>query len=79
MDLEGLTEKQRVAWQELEEEQRAFVAEKEPIWRRAHEIAAENPGLDVGDIYHVLATWDESPSRRLERSLRRAQLFSRAR
>lgn len=79
MDLKALTPKERESFQQLEEEQRAFVAEKEPLWRRAHEITAENPAVDVGDVYHVLVTWNETPSSRLERSLRRARLFSRAR
>ena len=79
MDLEALTPEERESFQRLDEEQRAFVAEKEPLWRRAHEIAAENPRVDVGDVYHVLVTWNETPSCRLERSLRRGRLFSRAR
>jgi hypothetical protein len=49
------------------------------VWRRAHEIAAAHPGVDVGDVYHVLVSWQQTPTERLGRSLRRARLFARAR
>lgn len=52
---------------------------REPLWRRAHEIAARNPGVDAGDVFHVLTTWDETPTERLKRALRRGRLLARTR
>src|SRR5678816_2511062 len=54
MSVAHLSPDERVRWEHLTDEQRAFVGEKEPLWRRAHEIAAENPGIDASDVYHVL-------------------------
>ena len=74
-----LTPEERRRWDQLDAEQRAFVTEREPLWRRAHEIAAKNPSVDVGDIYHVLVSLRETPTQRLARSLRRGRLLARAR
>jgi hypothetical protein len=79
VDVASLTPEERQRWEQLAPEQRTFVAEKEPLWRRAHEIADANPGVDVSDVYHALATWHETPSERLRRALRRARLLTRAR
>lgn len=79
VNVNALTPEERERWAELAPEQRAFVTEREPLWRRAHEIAANHPGVDVSDVYHVLVTWHETPSQRLQRSLRRARLLARAR
>jgi hypothetical protein len=74
--MEWLTADERERWNKLAPEQRAFVIAREPLWRRAHQIAANNPGLDASDVYHVLASWNETPSERLRRSLRRARLLA---
>lgn len=79
MTIASLTPDERERWEQLSGQQRAFVREKEPLWRRAHEIAAQNPGVDVSDVYHALVTWHETPSQRLEGSLRRGKLLARAR
>jgi hypothetical protein len=77
--LTGMTPEERERWEELAPEQRALLVEREPLWRRAHEIAAANPGVDVSDVFHALATWHQTPTERLRRSLRRARLFARTR
>lgn len=77
MDVERLTSEERARWEQLDPEQRAFVANQEPLWRRAHEIASEHPGVDPSDVFHVLATWDDTPTERLRRAFRRARLFAR--
>jgi hypothetical protein len=73
-----LTPDERQRWEQLDPEQRAFVTDREPLWRRAHEIAAKNPSVDVGDIYHVLVSLQETPTQRLARSFRRGRLLARA-
>ncbi|HEV3191702.1 MAG TPA: hypothetical protein VGY54_14430 [Polyangiaceae bacterium] len=62
---------------ELAPEDRAWVMQNESRWTRAHQIAAKHPGLDVGDIYHVLCTFHETPAQRLRRSLAHARLRPR--
>ena len=74
-----MTQDERARWDCLSPEQQAFVLSQEPLWRRAHEIASRNAGVDVSDVYHVLATWHETPTQRLGRAFRRGQLLSRAR
>lgn len=74
-----MTAEERERWERLTAEQRAFVVAEEPLWRRAHEIAARHAGMDPGDVFHVLASWHETPTQRLGRALRRARLFARAR
>lgn len=66
-------------WEQLSAEQRAFVTDREPLWRRAYEIAAQSPGVDVGDVYHVLVSWNQTPTQRLGKALRRGRLLARAR
>lgn len=44
----SLSPDERERWEHLSEEQRAFVREREPLWRCAHEIAAQSPGTDGG-------------------------------
>jgi len=67
----------RVRMSDLAPEERAWIEANEARWRRAHEIAARNPSLDAGDVYHVLATWHETPTQRVRRSLAHARLRSR--
>jgi hypothetical protein len=64
---------------DLSPEERDWVVANEARWRRAHAIAAQNPGLDPGDIYHVLCTYHETPTERLRRSLSHARLRPRTR
>jgi hypothetical protein len=64
---------------DLSPEERAWAVANEQRWRRAHDIAAKNPGIDPGDIYHVLCTYYETPSERVRRSLAHARLRSRTR
>jgi hypothetical protein len=79
MDVGQWTPDERERWERLTPEQRDFVAAKEPLWRRAHDIAARHSGVDVNDVYHVLAAWHETPSERLARALRRAHIGPRTR
>jgi hypothetical protein len=64
---------------DLAPNERAWVLESEARWRRAHRIAGKYPGLDVGDIYHVLSTLHETPSQRVRRSLAHDRLRPRTR
>ena len=57
----------------LTNEQREWVVESEALWREAHAIAAANPGLDAGDVYHSLRCLELSPSQRLGRGLNRVR------
>ena len=74
-----MSPEERERWEQLSAEERAFVSAKEPLWRRAHEIAAQSAGVDVSDVYHVLVTWNQTPAERLGRALRRGRLLARAR
>ena len=47
----------------------AWAEKVEPLWRRAHRIVAENPALDVSDVFHVLRKQERTPSERLRRAL----------
>jgi hypothetical protein len=59
----------------LTPEERAWVVRDEKLWRRAHEIASRNPGVDAGGIYHVLRNLEKTPSERLRAALRHGRLF----
>jgi hypothetical protein len=63
----------------LTEEQCAWALRSEAMWRRAHEIASEEPGVDVGDVYHALQCLDLTPTERLRRGLARGNLRAYAR
>lgn len=63
----------------LTEEQRAWALRSEAMWRRAHELASEEPGVDVGDVYHALQCLDLTPTERLRRGLARGNLRAYAR
>ena len=69
--LETLTPEERARFEQLDPAQQAYVERCEPLWRRAHEIARKNPGVDASDVFHVLYTWNDTPSQRLKRSLER--------
>lgn len=77
MDVERLTSEERQRWEQLTPEERAFVLEREPLWRRAHEIAERHPGVDVSDVFHALSAWHETPTERLKRAFRRGRLIPR--
>ena len=53
----------------LTPEQRAWLDKIEPLWARAHRIAARNPGVDVSDVFHVLRNLQRPPAERLRRAL----------
>jgi len=59
----------------LTPEQRAWVVRDEKRWRRAHEIAQANPGLDVSGVYHVLRNLEKTPTQRLRAALHHGRLF----
>jgi hypothetical protein len=67
------------ALSDLTEEQRAWALHSEALWRRAHEIAHSNPGIDPGDVYHALRCLERSPAERLRRGLGRGRLRAYAR
>jgi hypothetical protein len=55
------------------DEQRDWLLHSAALWREAHAIAAANPGVDVGDVYHSLRCLELSPSQRLARGLTRVR------
>jgi hypothetical protein len=63
----------------LSPEHRSWVLHDNELWRRAYEIAAKNPGVDVSGIHHVLRNLEKTPSERLRdaleigRAIRRSQ------
>src|SRR5262245_18495525 len=57
----------------LTEAEHAWFLHREELWRRAHVIAADHPGLDPGDVYHALRALELTPSERLRRGLTRVQ------
>ena len=58
---------------QLTEQQRDWVLHSEALWIEAHAIAAANPGVDVGDVYHSLRCLELPPSQRLGRGLTRVR------
>jgi len=64
---------------ELTDDERAWLEADERLWRRAHAIAAQHPGMDVSGIYHVLCNLRRSPEERLRRSLAFGRLGADAR
>ena len=64
---------------DLTADERAWVEANERLWRRAHAIVTKHVQLDVGDVYHVLATLHETPTQRVRRSLRHGRLRPRSR
>lgn len=59
--------------QSLTQDQRTWILNSEALWREAHGIAAANPDLDPGDVYHALRCLDLSPAERLHRGLTRVR------
>ncbi len=60
---------------ELTDEQRAWLVQDERRWRRAHEIAGRQEGLDIGGIYRVLRNLEKTPAQRLHTALDHGRLF----
>lgn len=57
----------------LTQDQQAWVRHSEALWREAHAIAAANPGMDPGDVYHALRSLELTPAERLSRGLTRVR------
>jgi hypothetical protein len=62
------------AFQGLSEAQRIWLLYSESLWRIAHEIAAREPHLDPGDVYHALRSLELPPAERLAKGLSRGRL-----
>ena len=60
----------------LTDEEQAWILRDEECWRRAHEIAAAHPGVDVGGVYRVLRNLEKTPTERLRNALTHGRLFS---
>jgi hypothetical protein len=54
--------------------ERAWLVNDEERWRRARAIAACHPGMDAGDVYHVLRNLEKTPSERLRAALHHGRL-----
>lgn len=63
----------------LDADQRAWLLERDHLWRRAHEVVGEHPHLDVSDVYHALRNLKLAPAERLKRGLSRGRLGARRR
>jgi hypothetical protein len=63
----------------LTEAQQAWAVRSEAMWRRAHAVVAEHPGLDPSDIYHALRCLELTPSQRLAAGLHRGRLRAHSR
>ena len=37
----------------LPDDERAWLVKSEALWREAHRVAADHPGMDPGDVYHA--------------------------
>jgi len=63
----------------LSEAEREWLVMDERRWRRAHDIVAAHPELDVSDVYHTLVNLERTPLERLARGLRRGPSRSQQR
>lgn len=54
---------------------REWLIRDELLWRKAHEVAAKNPGIDVSGVYHVLRNLQKTPSKRLKDALDHGRIF----
>ena len=57
--------------------EREWLIADEGLWQRAHRIVAQNPELDVSDVYHTLRNFQRSPQERLRRGLRHGRTSPR--
>ncbi len=64
-----------VSLEALSPSERAWIIADEARWRLAHTIAEQNPGLDVGGIYHALRNLEKTPTERLRDGLMHGKLF----
>jgi hypothetical protein len=70
--------KEREAFPDLSDPERAIARHSELLWRQAHQIARDNAGVDPGDIYHALRCLELEPVERLRRGLSRGRLRAHA-
>ncbi len=63
------------SFESLTPAEREWVIADERRWRRAHEIAARNPGVDMGGIYRVIRNLEKPPGERLRAALQHGRLF----
>jgi hypothetical protein len=61
----------------LTADERAWVLHSEALWRKATEIAEEDPAVDVSDVYHVLRNLELPPAQRLRNGLTRVRVLRR--
>lgn len=59
----------------LTPDQRAWLLRDEQRWRRAHQIAHANPGVDASGVYRALRNLEKTPSERLRAALHHGRLF----
>lgn len=59
--------------EDLTENERAWLRHSEALWREAHSVAAANPNVDPGDVYHALRCLELPPAERLHRGLTRVR------
>ena len=59
--------------EKLADDQRAWLVHSETLWREAHRIVAQHPGIEPGDVYHALRCLELPPDERLRRGLTRVQ------
>jgi hypothetical protein len=57
----------------LPDDERAWLVKSEALWREAHRVAADHPGMDPGDVYHALRCLALPPAERLRRGLTRVR------
>ena len=56
---------------ELDENEKAWVVENERLWARAFAIVARHPNLDASLVHHTLVNMRRTPEERLARGLAR--------
>jgi hypothetical protein len=53
-----------------EAEEKLYIEKITRYWQFAHEIVAQHPEHDAGDLVHILQCLESSPRNRLEEGLR---------
>jgi len=59
--------------EDFTETERTWLRHSEALWREAHSVAAANPNVDPGDVYHALRCLELPPAERLHRGLTRVR------
>lgn len=59
----------------LTPDEQVWLIRDEQLWRRAHEIARDEPAVDVGGVYRVLRNLEKTPTERLRAALQHGRLF----